>query len=453
MRQSELEQYIQELNDKMTDIISRNFDGDNDTRLMLDKLFKNLAKYNAERMSELKVEVKSSIQEKDYCDVRIITALSETNNNCIPSFFPIAEPSEFFLDSESRKPSTVLGAFFKCPYKRFVEITDSSTFDREYQAVLKKGNDSISIPCRLKANDTFVRKEALLHKIAYQYGIESPLIFSPYSRRFALVVFDDPNFRVSDSDMICIPELDNEIEAFSNQKTLYWNIKAVFRSVPDIKADINEFIISKMTSDDADYDTNEYIIPGRQYLHKDIYKCKSNEFILFNGIGQERLGLSRQLSEERLYVLYDTNSKIEPTAKATVYSPDEIELLKLSQYFENTFSKAMFKKNRLRTIADVQYILSGFRDNPYGINIEEDIVFESDPSSALDDYNDDFRYYKYVPPSAIKENVERTIPQKRCSFCCISFNGDFVFTEDYARYVLSYLNEHYPEILWIGRCN
>ena len=461
IRDSECERYRKELASQLTSIIENSAIADAGIRHVLEQLFNNLSDYQADKMAILKenyLQARIKAEESVEQPGSIYTALVPNEKlPDLPHFSPIAEPGEMSdaegdLDSPNRCKDFI-GVFFKCSYKRFMEITDGQTYSKEYEAEVIEKNTSKKIMCRLVCNTIYVTKEKYLQIAAAQYGFDVPLIFSPYARRFAEIQFSEP-VELGSVKQIVIKGLEKDIEATTLEKMLVWNVELKQKAIPELPVKIDDALLERMTNQTDLFLCNEYVIPGSSYTFKSVYKCKSNEWLLFDGIGSSRLAIVRKLSEDKLYVMHDANVKAEPIIRLLIHQPDIVELQKIGRTFQNYYNRTVFRKKRLYSIADIRYAVSGFRNNDIGITIDDRVIVgrELRDEQEIIDYYNEHCYYHYVSYRNLNESeLQRSIPLRTGTMCCLTFYGNVWYTEDYARYVLAWLNEQYPELIWIGR--
>ena len=460
IQDSENERYCKELANQLAGIIQNSAVADADIRHILEQLFNNLSEYQAEKMSVLENNYLNAVKQLEKSSEQpdnIYTALIPNDKlKDFPNFYPVAEPGEI-ADAEGeidslRNKRDFAGIYFRCSYDRFIEITDSHTFQREYEAEIIENGAARNVMCRLIRNNVYVAKEKYLQQAAIQYNFDVPLIFSPYARRFAEIVFSEP-VSISSLKHISIKGLEKDTEATTLEKTLVWNIEMKRRGIPELPDNTDDSFIKRIQNQPDLFSCNEYVVPNISYTYRSVYKCRKNEWILFNGTGASRLAVIRKISDDKLYVMYDADAKAEPFMRLSIYQPDETELQKTGLNFQNYYKRTVFRKKRLNTIADIQYAVSGFRNSDMNITIDEKIIVGKNPENEISDYLDMHRYYQYISYRELNETeLHRSIPLKIGTACCLTFHGEVWYTEDYARYVLSWLNEQYPELIWIGRC-
>ena len=440
--------------------IVENSDVSTEHKHLLRELFQNLALHQSQKLDDLYNMVRSSVYKLEHASEsigQIVVALLPKKQN-LRGFFPMFDflkasfPDDDLDDDISN--DDFIGAYFNCKYDRFLEIADSG-IPRDYDASVDlKNGSTIQLKCSFRVDYSYVCQEKLLQIAAAQYGFEAPLIYSPFSRRFARIVFSE-DISISQIQAIHIPYLSQDIIATTIDHDLMWNVEVTNRRSPELpmsEAFSTDMLRQKAESLDA-FVANEYVVAGARPSYKSKYACYPNEFILFDGVGTRRLAIARDIKENYLYVMYDGQTKIEPVRRLKVNPVQDImfdieALVNKNIAHINAFKATTSIKRRLRSKADIIYSLSAFQQNGYNVSIgEEFTISEEYPSDCISDYQNAHRYYRFHTGA-----IERCIPNTNSPFCCLFFSGENSFLDDFARYVLSYMNEYYPEFHWVGRC-
>ena len=453
-----------ELVDQIISIVESS-DVSREHKQLLRELFQNLALHQKNKIDSLLNTVQSTVYKAEHTSEsigQIVVALLPKKHN-LRGFFPMVDFSQVsFPDDdldEYISSDDYIGAYFHCSYDRFLEITDSGIpCDYDANVELKNGK-TIECKCSFRVDNSYVYQEKLLQIAASQYGFETPLVYSPYSRKFARIVFSE-EIPISQILEIHIPFLSQDIVATTIDHDLMWNIEITNRRSPELpvpEAFSSEMIHKKAEALDT-FTANEYVVAGSAPVYKSKYACYPTEFILFEGVGTRRLAIARDVKESCIYVMYDGQMKIEPIKRLKINSVQDImfdidALVKQNLAHVNSFKATTYIKKRLRSYADIIYSLSAFQQNVYNIAIAEDFtISEVYPHGCISDYQNAHRYYKYQANQTRSREVERSILNSRSLFCCLTFKGSNQFIEDFARYVLAFMNEYYPEFHWVGRC-
>ena len=432
---------------------------------LLRELFQNLALHQKKKLDVLFNTVQSSIYMTEHTSEsigQIVVALLPQKHT-LRGFFPVFDFSQVSfpdddLDNYISNDESI-GAYFNCSYDRFLEIADSGVpHDYDANVELKDGK-TIKCKCCFRVDYSYVYQEKLLQVAASQYGFETPLVYSPYSRKFARIVFSE-DISISQILKIYIPYLSQDIIATTIDHDLMWNVEITNRRSPELPVPeaFSSEMISKKAEASNSFIANEYVVAGSTPTYKSKYACYPNEFILFDGVGRRRLAIARDVKESCLYVMYDGQIKIEPIKRLKVNTVQDImfdidALVKQNLAHINSFKATTYIKRRLHSYADIIYSLSAFQQNEYSISIAEEFtISEEYPSECISEYQNAHRYYKYQADQFCIGEVERSILNSRALFCCLTFKGSNPFVEDFARYVLAFMNEYYPEFHWVGRC-
>lgn len=453
-----------ELTDQIMSIVE-NSDVASEQKSLLREVFQNLALHQCQKLDDLKEMVRSSVYEAEHTTEsigQIAVALLPKGYN-LSGFTPMVDFSQLSFPDDDldiyNSNADYIGLFFNCTYDRFLEIVDSG-ITNDYDAVVEMKNGSrINLKCSFRIDYSYVYQEKTLQKAASQYGFETPLIYSPYSRRYARIVLSE-DISISQITAINIPVLAQDIKATTLDHDLMWNIEVTNRRSPELSmsdAFSTEIIAKKAEMSDS-FIANEYVVAGSSPNYKSKYSCFPNEFILFDGVGTRRLAIARDIKESFLFVMYDGLTKIEPIKRLKV-NPIQDVIYDLETFAKqntahfNSYNITTYRKRRLRSKTDIIYALSAFQQNEYHISIDNDFaITEEYPSGCISDYQNSHRYYQYNTERNFNDETARSISNSRSLFCCLTFKGTDPFIEDFARYVLSYMNEKYPEFHWVGRC-
>jgi len=404
------------------------------------RLFENMFDYQKSKIDDIENHVREDIKAKfisneENENFNIQTALVVRNeydsNNS--EFCPI-------LSKDDEKK--LLGAFFECSYKKFQELTTS---DKLYKVKVTMQNGTVHEgDCKFTPSAAFLKAERnVLHKIAKEYHITRPLIFSPYARKFAAMTIYKRGYqkeimfssgKMSDPNIksVCIDGLD--CIKFTTDYRLVWNVLTDTREVGPSQEGLQNTIIPRWMEDRYRFN----------YCCRDI---KNNEFLLAEVENEPGLIYLREKekAEEngRVYIFSEEsryfNGNLFKYTLSKIISPDVT-------VFENYFAPNLFPVQRPRTKGDIMSILSCFKGNePFNINI----YLSDDDKGKISLYADDYRYYNFRKNADwLTFNVSAEKKYK----CTLIFEGkDEILTEDYAQYVLDYISCMYPEINWQGK--
>lgn len=429
MNNGELSRKLSDEESQIINAIEKHTD-DPVERDMLIRLFSKLYKYSSEHINEIRNEVNnelrlSSAKHDSAFNVRTSLMKKENVKGAENYFLPVISPDEIDL-----------GAFFECTYEEFVRICDV----KKYRAVVRSGSLTDECTCRLRRNCIFANAESIVFRLAEQYGIKRPAIFSPYARKYASVILDYCRFPENAINSIEIEEIPQMMMKLSSDYVLMWNLKVTDGDVITMQpaeSHIPEKLVTPM------FGSKKY-----KLTFKDIH---SNDFILFNNYDDEQLSFIRNADMGELYVGSDTDFSDMSWQKISLMS----EGIGFSEVFVNYYNGQLPRCTRVRTHTDIISTLNAFNNNPFGVNISEDykIEYHDNYDSSLrtvKNYEKDVAYYAPINIRRINaEQKMRTIGLKSSVNCIIKFSGS-QNKEDYANYVLEYLNEYYPEFHWQG---
>ena len=142
-----------------------------------------------------------------------------------------------------------------------------------------------------------------------------------------------------------------------------------------------------------------------------------------------------------IYVGLSDRQNIESSrySKLVIHSYDSTGVFfqKFLYFFENFYYNNRFLKERIRTEADIAYVLGYFKND---IANYLKMVRMLGNNKAIRTYESRDAYY-YGKEKALRSS----------SICYIKFseNEHWLF-EDYVSYILEYMNYYYPEFYWVG---
>lgn len=419
-------------------------------------IMQRVISYTDGKFSALEKKITTEDESDTSLPVYTILASKDSYRN----FYPI-------IPNESNKRQTV-GVFFKCTYEKFREICSLDNKAEDYRVRITINNKETETDIRFVVSDRYVKAEKrYLYRIHEQYGYDGPMIFSPYSRRYAEIVFDN-DILVSDIQKINFTDekLSGNIEASTLEKELMWNLEIDDRmyrteSFPFLPKsdDVFDEKIKKVFGAEK-----KSIIPGRVITNKKTYVCKKNEFLIFRGKNVERLVIKKY--DDEIIALYDDGVKADPIIQIKVKDIGGNEYIEKNA-FSNKINGRFLKKKKLLSYADIIYVLNAFKGNGLNIEINDNVICcnsipDDKAAKIIYNYDDELRYYNNFSLLELRseqdvsdENAKtRTLPRKRSVCCVIDFiaadKSKNKFAEDYVRFVIEFLNEKYPEFIWAG---
>ena len=306
--------------------------------------------------------------------------------------------------------------FLDVPYE---ELEDYCR--RQYRGYYRTtAGERVEFSYTLQVHDRFKREEDKLYHLAELYGINKPVIYSPYARRGVDIfpqVADMQGFKEAyirgDVDFALA---DNAMEGkLLLDHILMWNVIRSDNSIflKSEKGLVPHALAYQYTSLKDDIETNDFIFVDG-YCEK-IYKNA-------NGIG---IFSKEKLSEERYYKV--TISPVEGETK-----------LMFTNFFD---ADRVSTQESLRSRADVEYVLSRFKTNVYTCSLAE--INQKSGQAAILRYRREHAYYE--PKNEFFYNQGRCKPQ-----LLVKFSGADEFKVDFVNYVLHFLEHAYPDFTWVG---
>jgi len=419
----DVQQKLTEDEKKIENII-RNSNLSDDEKEILCLLSERLVSYGKEHYNciqdkvEKELELELADYDEDFC-VKTVLVDSERAEQLF---------NRGHFDYVIDKKKVLFGAFFDCSYKKFKEICSSKTYTAR---VVSRGKTHYK-ECVFRANYKFVEREKIVFRAAEQYKSKRPVIYSPYARKFAMINFTDKEFDTSTITEITIDDIPEEMK-LTNEYYLMWNVSVKQKNLDSTESMLPSAAVRKKT---PFFDTLKY---------KMCYITNPKDMILFDFENNVDFELIRE--ENNVYVSSDTDlHNLKYQILTFLDGAAENDIIT----FENYYRRSFFPVRRARTYADILNIIYSFNDNPFDIHISENPEICHKNSNEDIKYDSDCAYYPPVRKSQIRDYCKRTIPKKSSLNCILTFSGGFM-TEDYAYYVVEYLNEYYPEIKWLGR--
>lgn len=357
-------------------------------------LKKNIADLKKEMSDELKKIKKFASFEMRKADEKIIeieTVIEQTEgfellkiDGCI--FFADDEGKLGELDNDEPKTLPYEPIFLLVPYEKF-------------QSYLNKDFYGDGFTYQLKPNYQFIEAENKISRLAQIYH-EQFQIYSPYARRAVDIRISDK----SADDFSDTPNLDfkldenNLSDKLVMNKKFFWNVESQI---------VGMWRNREGYGYDRNADALEYILPNcDQNLD-----CK----------------IDVKTSDDRIF--FETELD---------FLSENCELIKILP-IKNKIAPRIFTKPRLRTQADINFVLKCFERENYSCTFKK-FGGEGD---FIKRYDGEHKYFTSADEDLLR--AKRNLP-----VCVIKFSGDEIFLTDYANYVLNFLEWRYPEFKWVG---
>lgn len=306
--------------------------------------------------------------------------------------------------------------FIECAYEDLESICQ-----KQYKGCISNENGEAKyFHYSLIPQYRFIKQEELLFKTADLYKIMRPVIFSPYARRAVDIRLEDiglDEFIVADKMKTSLMLEDNGLkDKLLTDYRLMWNVEI---------EDGTE-VLTSSSNDSGSY----------QYFYD------PNEENVFIYPQDECDAIYKK--EDRIEVIYHDEAKSTKYEKVTVKSVDDEDY---NRCFVNEFDYKQFDKEiTLRTVADINNVLTRFRNKTNGFHCRFAQIMDKHQlkSDIIRRYKKEHGYLKNK-----NDLYAGALRYKPC--CCIDFYGNGVFLTDYANYVLYYMEQNYPEFNWIGK--
>ena len=395
-----------------------NFDKD-----VLNKIFRKLDKKQTDLFKELEGNAEKQFQKSDDIEKlnnmwKIVFALIDADKQ-YAEWHEVIEKLPVFnerLVFEASKPDAV--AFLKCRYSEIGKYTGKT-----YKAKVVSDDKESNVQYTLHRYYGFIEdRERLLEKTAIQYGVERPVMFSPFSRRAVSVKIEEPDKIKDGANIDFMLEENGLSRILLSGKKLVWNVK----------------IESKDTFSEPDRVEGNEVVPFFENVYE-IYKFKVTEkqFVYAN------TGISdTQRYENSIYVNLTEGKTVESVdySKITLEQPTENWQETLGDFYaDNFWGNKIRNKERIRTEADVKYVISSFGDRVLLKKVTLNKDEKSVKSIVTYDKDDSYHY--------IKDKHLRSL--KHCCYLGFEQSDHWLF-EDYISYILSFMNYFYPEFYWVG---
>lgn len=409
---------------QMSDIIDGSI-SDHEEAELLKKLFSKLSDYNIKHLDDVISNVRKSfsdtINRSDRISIKNVLA---DRSNAVK--FVADNVMDYVVSPEKLG----IGVFIDLSYSKLV----NEYKDKKYNVTICTDNGKYDFRCTLVQSTKFVRAERILKKLAEQYHISAPLIYMPYARKYFELKIKDCDIPKESITDVIIDGIPSECVKPNCKYFLMWNV-----SVKEISSE------PTYIEDGTDCPEVDTVVP---YFDRLRYKRKylnvqPDEYYLFKFPEYEKFCICRESDK---IVIYTEKKFTWVQAQKLMLLTGNIDLS--FNVYSNYFRKNTLFSSRVRSYADIEYVIDCFRDNPFDIGISDrfKIEYHSDMGkiNTIKNYDVDYAYYDYD-----KEDRNQNIKLKSSVNCILTFSGG-KNTEDFADYVLEFLNVRYPEFNWQG---
>lgn len=415
---------------KIISIIEKSGIKDEQLRNTLKKTFSELTTYEKDVLEKVQRQVAENLSaRKETWDYlwQINTALvknSDVENMKNKGFNEIKVGNGIFekntfkdksLEDRAKDFKNESQFFLECAYEDLENICQ-----KQYKGcIFNESGEAKYFHYSLIPQYRFIKKEEILFKTADLYKITRPVIFSPYARRAVDIRLEDislDEFIAGGKTNTSLMLEDNGLkDKLLTDYRLMWNVEI---------EDGTEVLTSSSDSDSYQYfyDPNEenvFIYPQDEC--DAIYK-----------------------KEDRIEVIYHDEAKSDKYEKVTIMPVDDEDY---DRCFVNEFDYKQFDKEiTLRTVADINNVLTRFRNKTNGFHCRFAQIIDKHQLKS-----DIIRRYKKEHSYLKNKNDLYAGALRYKPYCCIDFYGNGMFLTDYANYVLYYMEQNYPEFNWIGK--
>ena len=374
-----------------------------DLKFSLKKSLNAIYAHEKKIMAELKSEVETELK-SGRNSLPIITALVPRE-----SISAMTERSFHVIET----PEENSGVFLRCPYEEVAELCKETFTGR---------NGSKKFSYRLVPHKRFIEQETRLFRLAEFYKIKTPIIFSPYARRAVdIQILDEIDSAEYDFDFSSNAALKGKI---IDNCVLMWNVS--------VKANV---------------ESKGYISPNDdEVFHRYIFDSGiSKKSFVLPPVSSEILVEAKRISDTRIDII--SSGELDDGAfeilkiaapKFDKAFPDDLEI------FVNTCdANRLFEKNRLRTVGDVNYILSALAQDKFSCAFES--FGDAPPENQITPYQKNFGHNYFTSRAEELFKLRTKLP-----YCRVKFKAPEGYLTDYANFVLHFLNRNYPEFFWTG---
>ncbi len=399
---------------------------DADLKTCLKKSLNAIYSHEKKIISELKSEVETELKSgRNFLPIvtalvprEKIPAMSERNFYAVDKalfdknlsiFFktPLAfDVKKFFDESNSES------YFLCCPYEEVEELCKKTFVGR---------NGAKTFSYRLVPQKRLVEQEMRLFRLAELYKIKTPIIFSPYARRAVdIQILEELEPKEIDFDFSGNAELKGKI---IDDCILMWNIS--------VKSNV---------------ESKGYISPNDdEKFHRYIFDSGiSKKSYVLPPVNSEILVEAKRISDTRIDIIssgeLEDNFEVLKIVALNIDKtfPDDVEI------FSNTCdTDRVIEKTRLRTLGDVNYILSSLAQGEFSCAFET--LNDTPPANRIKFYQKNFGHNYFTSRAEELFRFKAKLP-----YCLVRFKAPEKYRADYANFVLHFLNKNYPEFFWTG---
>lgn len=341
--------------------------------------------------------------------------------------------------------------FLDCPYEEAAALcANERANDYPYEGRINVPGKETSFRYRLAPYLRFIERERELFDMADLYGIAKPVLFSPYARRAVSIQISREDSALVDllQDAGIAPyrfEENNLADKIKSDTVLMWNIQRKALSLPPYHLEEG-----KDRSFFAPYgDCSIY-----RYEFSDV---KDRAFICPVRTEQKHLiSAVKDTENKRITLITKKELSEDCISMRIVGNVESFEKYRAEDWGRTLFSNMdgerrafVFPKERLRTQGDLERVLYALQMPAYGLSCA--FVKNVCPAPKKDQ-NIIRRYAEQFAYGVTDVHREQQLYGRRRNlpYAYILFSGDAAFLNDYANFVLSFLERRYPDFQWLG---
>lgn len=291
----------------------------------------------------------------------------------------------------------------------FIDPAFEVRIENEDQYTGRKNGNEFSFT--VKRDSYFMKIDKDIRRMNDYYHTESPVAWSPYSRRFVVIELPEDDF-IKQGDVI-----EFGLDWLITGKTLLWNVES-------IKSDY-VYYDNKISPYDQE----------KRYIIK-VGNRDKNEFIIPDDGANAEISIEDTDKDRRFRLCSERKDLGFTLIKIYDCSQESGEAV-----FSNAIKRVDLPPERIRTKADAARAVSCLGNDKINVRY---VGYQ-----MRSDHNAEKKITKYSGEDAYCHKDEMRILDPKVVFN-VGFSGDTVFLEDYANFALAYLESRYPECGWAG---
>lgn len=293
---------------------------------------------------------------------------------------------------------------------------DNTSAKKKFKGKYEQEGKIVYFDYELKFERTFLELQELLFRYTEQYKIFNPMIFSPYSHKAFYVIFDSELKKKGLKLDFCF--LENGIKAIQN-KNLFWNIK-------------KDIIQNRI------YDGKIPYGESTKYLYR-FEKTKKGKYVFPYPLNNQTIIYDIETEENGINIV--TNKEMDDFVLLEYYEVDSDsnivrEKIRSKELFNNKLQYTGVPTRRIVSEGDIEHAIVPFRDWN-GLKCK---ISRGDKGTTITRYSARYRADRKG------KSMFSKIARKYITFS----KAENKFLDDYANYVIMFLEYNYPEIEWVG---